>query len=354
MERNFDKELEQMKQLIMAMGKLALASIDDAIEGLVKADPSYFKKVYEREVEINRQHVLIDQSSIEFLARRSPLASQLRAMIGVIRINQELENVADQVVNVCKNADVYMRYPPLKPLIDIPRMSQEVCSMLSSALECFMKNDLAGCFKVVERDDTVDALHVQILRELFTYLGGNTQNLEQGMSLIFISKNLERMADHISAIAEHSIFCISGQDVRHNHDRVVDKKLTLLFLCVHNSARSQMAEGLAKKILGDKVMALSAGTEPTSVNPFAMHVMREVGVDISNYRSKSVKEIDWNSIDFVVTLTDQEVAPSVLLKSAKRLHWDIDDPVETFDSFRKVRDKLISHIHEFKNIFLPE
>ncbi len=354
MERHYDKEIQEMRGLIRQMSEQVAMSLEEAMNGLTKADLGYFKKVYEREVEVNRQHLLIDQKSVELLARRSPLASQLRLMIGIIRINQELESIADQVVNVCRSADIYLQRPPLKPLIDIPRMANEVLGMLRQAVDCFMKEDLAGCFQVISKDDIVDALHVQILRELFTYIGGNAQNLEQAMGLIFISKNLERMADHVSAIAEHAIFCISGQDVRHVYDRKMpQKKITLLFLCVHNSARSQMAEGLARKILGDKVNALSAGTEPTSVNPFAVHVMREVGVDISGYKAKSVGSVDWQNIDFVVTLTDQEVAPAVLLRSAKRLHWDVEDPEETFESFRRVRDKLVAHIEEFKSIFVP-
>ena len=352
MERTIDKEIKELKNLILKMQDDILHSLDEAIFGLTKNDRSYFKKVYEREVQINDQHLQIDQQCLEVMARRSPLANQLRQIIGVIKINNELERVGDQVVNICRSADIYIQRPPLKPLIDIPRMSEEASKMLKDAINSFVTDNMMMAFDVIRRDDNVDALHDQILRELFTYMGGNTQNIEQALSLIFISKNLERLADHVASIAEHTVFCVSGQDVRHIYDRKVpDKQISILFLCVHNSARSQMAEGLAKNILGDKFKIHSAGTDPTVVNPFAVHVLREKKIDISKYISKNVNEVDQKNVDFVITLCEQEVCPQILLKSSKRLHWDVEDPVDTFDSFRKIRDEIETHIKEFNNIF---
>ncbi len=124
----------------------------------------------------------------------------------------------------------------------------------------------------------------------------------------------------------------------------------ILFLCVANSARSQMAEGLARHLLGDKAMIQSAGSKPSSVNPFAIKAMAEIGIDISKQRSKSVEEIDPKTVDTVITLCAEEVCP-VFLGKAERLHWGLPDPGvgkntdgEKLQSFREVRDEIKKRI----------
>lgn len=126
----------------------------------------------------------------------------------------------------------------------------------------------------------------------------------------------------------------------------------ILFLCVANSARSQMAEGLARHFFGDRAEFLSAGSRPSQVNPMAKQAMREIGVDISSHRSKSVDEIDAKNIDLVITLCSEEVCP-VFLGQAKRLHWPIDDPAscqgpeeERLQKFRAARDLISGKIRE--------
>lgn len=129
--------------------------------------------------------------------------------------------------------------------------------------------------------------------------------------------------------------------------------MTILFLCVANSARSQMAEGLAKSLLGAKMNVLSAGSKPSCLNPFAIQVMREIGIDIAGQTSKSVECIDPNSVDLVITLCSEEVCP-VFLGKAKRLHWPLPDPAAPqateeaqMDLFRKVRDEIRERLEKF-------
>jgi arsenate reductase len=128
--------------------------------------------------------------------------------------------------------------------------------------------------------------------------------------------------------------------------------MTILFLCVANSARSQMAEGLAKFILGSKVNVLSAGSKPSHVNPFAIHVMKEIGVDISGQKSKSVDAIEAKSVDLVITLCAEEICP-LFLGKAQKLHWPLPDPASPqsseaaqLDLFRKVRDEIHTRVEK--------
>lgn len=131
----------------------------------------------------------------------------------------------------------------------------------------------------------------------------------------------------------------------------------ILFMCVANSARSQMAEGLARKILGDRIRVQSAGSEPSDVNPYAIEVMRELGIDLTTHHSKSVQSIDPNTVDTVITLCAEEVCP-VFLGKARRLHWAIPDPASKDSSisredmltrFRKTRDTIRGMIETFAN-----
>jgi arsenate reductase len=133
---------------------------------------------------------------------------------------------------------------------------------------------------------------------------------------------------------------------------------SILFLCVANSARSQMAEGLARKLFGDRVAVQSAGSEPTRVNPYAIEVMREVGVDLTTHRSKSVQSIDPASVGTVITLCAEEVCP-VFLGGARRLHWPIPDPASTDSSlpreemlerFRRARDTIRGMLEGFDRL----
>jgi arsenate reductase len=132
---------------------------------------------------------------------------------------------------------------------------------------------------------------------------------------------------------------------------------SILFLCVANSARSQMAEGLARKLFGDRALVQSAGSEPSTVNPYAAEVMREVGVDLSEHRSKSVQTIDPATVKTVITLCAEEVCPAFLGK-AERLHWPIDDPAskdptiareEMLRRFRTARDAIQAKLERWRD-----
>jgi phosphate transport system protein len=215
MERHFDAELRALKEQILAMGGAVEEAIEAATQALIQREPERFERVFELEKGINQAHLEVDEACLKLLARQSPLAADLRLVIAIIKINTDLERMGDQAVNIAHNGKRYLQEAPLKPLIDLPRMAKDVRFMVREALDAFVKQDLAMAQDVLDRDDSVDQLKNQIFRELITYMLGDPRAIERAICLILVARNLERVGDHATNIAEDVIFAISGKDVRH-------------------------------------------------------------------------------------------------------------------------------------------
>jgi phosphate transport system protein len=143
------------------------------------------------------------------------MAADLRIIVAAVKINTDLERVGDLAVNIGEAGKRYLKHPPVKPLIDIPRMGELAQKMLREALDAFVRRDLALAESVLAQDDTLDALKTQIFRELLTYMLNNTATIEPSLDLILISRHLERIGDHATNVAEDVIFILSAKDVRH-------------------------------------------------------------------------------------------------------------------------------------------
>jgi phosphate transport system protein len=217
MERHLDTELRALKDKILSMGGAVEASLEEATQALILREPARFEKVYDFESQINESHMAVDEFCLKILARQSPLAADLRLIIAVIKINTDLERMGDQAINIAKNGARYLSEPPLKPLIDIPRMATDVRAMVRLALDAFVKKDLRLAQEVLQRDDAVDQLKHQILTDLKKYMTEDPSTIERSLNLILIARNLERIGDHATNIAEDVIFAISGKDIRHGH-----------------------------------------------------------------------------------------------------------------------------------------
>lgn len=215
MERHFESELRNLKQRILAMGGAVERAIEEATQALIDRKPENFDKVHELEKTINQAHIEVDEACLNLLARQSPLAADLRLVVAVIKINTDLERMGDQAVNIAHNGRRYLSQPPLKPLIDIPRMAGEAKLMVREALDAFVTQNLDMAQDVLSRDDAVDAFKNQIFRELLTYMMSDPQSIERALNLILIARNLERIGDHATNIAEDVIFAITGDDIRH-------------------------------------------------------------------------------------------------------------------------------------------
>ncbi len=207
--------MARLKDKLLLMGGYVEKAIEEATSGLVERRQEKFARVYEVEKTINQLHMEVDEDCLNLLATQSPLARDLRTILAVVKINTDLERMGDQAVNIALNASEYLRAEPIKPLVDIPRMADIARKMAREALDAFVRTDMALAEEVLARDDEVDNLKNQIFRELMTYMISDPKRIEQALSLILIARNLERVGDHATNIAEDVIFIGTGKDVRH-------------------------------------------------------------------------------------------------------------------------------------------
>jgi phosphate transport system protein len=214
--RHFEEELEQLKTRLLAMGGLAEDRVRAAVEGLVVRDPAASDRVIAGDTPINELHIDIDNRCFTLLALYQPMAVDLRAIVSAVKINTDLERVGDLAVNIAEAAKRYIRHPPVKQLIDIPRMASIAQGMLHDALDAYVRRDVPLARAVLDRDDTLDALKTQVFRELLTYMLQDPSTIEPALDLILISRHLERIGDHATNVAEDVIFMVSARDVRHH------------------------------------------------------------------------------------------------------------------------------------------
>ncbi len=215
MDRHFDEELKELKEKLLSMGNLAEKMINQAMEGLVKRELTLFSQINDWENEMNFIHIEIDDCCLKLLALRQPTAADLRFITAGMKINSELERVGDQAVNISQNGTEYLKEPQLKPLIDIPQMASIASKMLQDGLDSFVHKDVELAKSVLERDDEVDSLKDQLFRELLTFMISDPATIKRSLTLILIARNLERIGDHATNIAEDVIFMALGKDVRH-------------------------------------------------------------------------------------------------------------------------------------------
>jgi phosphate transport system protein len=215
-QRHFEHELEQLKSRLLQMGGLAEEQVRLAIQALVDRDSSLVHHVYTSDAPINALHIEIDERCFTLLALHQPMAVDLRAIVAAVKINTDLERVGDLAYNIAEAAERYATHPPVKELIDIPRMAATAQAMLRDALDAFVRRDTALAQQVLNADDGLDALKTQIFRELLTYMLEDPSTIAPALDLILISRHLERIGDHATNVAEDVIFMVSAKDVRHH------------------------------------------------------------------------------------------------------------------------------------------
>ena len=186
------------------------------MKALVDRDRDLVERVLQGDEPLNRLHIEIDGRCFTLLALYQPMAVDLRSIVSAVKINTDLERVGDLAVNIGEAARRYVGHPPVKKLIDIPRMATIAQLMLRDALDAFVRRDLDLAQHVLNEDDTLDSLKTQIFRELLTYMLQDPGTIEAALDLILISRHLERIGDHATNIAEDVIFMVSARDVRHH------------------------------------------------------------------------------------------------------------------------------------------
>lgn len=211
----FDMELKELKEKLLHEAGLVERAIQDAIKSLLERTSDVARKVIEDDDSINTLEVEIDEFCLKLLALRQPAARDLRFITTAIKINYDLERIGDTAVNICERVLELNQESQLKPYIDLPTMANIVQTMVKESLDAFVKEDVQLALKVTQDDEKVDNYLDQIFRELLTYMMQDARTISRGTRLLFISKNLERMADHAVNIAELVIFMVEGKIIRH-------------------------------------------------------------------------------------------------------------------------------------------
>jgi phosphate transport system protein len=359
-DREYDAELQKLHDQLLVMGAKVEEMIASSMRALTARDSEMARRMIEFDHQINRMEVETDELCLRILAKRQPVASDLRLITIALKLTTDLERIGDLGVNICERVIELNLEPPLKPYVGLPLMAETVQAMIRDALDAFVSADPERAREVVERDRTVDAYYAQIFRELLTYMMEDTHNIYRAIRAQSIAKYLERIGDHATNLAEMVIFMVMGKDVRHlgSMGEQGHRPRGILFLCVQNSARSQMAEALARKLLPPGVRVLSAGSNPAArVNPNAVRVMQEIGIDISGQTPRGVADIPWGDVDRVITLCAEE-ACVVPASGVERESWSMPDPAATTGSeeeilaaFRRTRDDLRERIAQMVTQF---
>ncbi|MBM3820270.1 MAG: phosphate signaling complex protein PhoU [Acidimicrobiia bacterium] len=214
--RHFQEELDALQARLLEMGGLAEERVRVAIQGLVQREPALIERVMRGDEPLNELHIEVDSRCFTLLALYQPMATDLRAIVAAVKINTDLERVGDLAVNIAEAARRYVTHAPVKKLIDIPQMGDIAQTMLRDALDSFVRRDTRLAQQVLNEDDRLDGLKTQVFRELLTYMLHDPTTVEPALDLILISRQLERIGDHATNIAEDVIFMVSALDVRHH------------------------------------------------------------------------------------------------------------------------------------------
>lgn len=215
MERAIDIQLEDLKKMILLMGGHVEKSLAQVTAALLSRDTSMFSEVHEIEQLINEEHIKVDNACMQLLAKQGPVAKDLRLIISVLKINNDLERMGDQTVNISYSGKDYLGRKSIQQLTDIQRMSEIAGRMVKGSLDCFVRGDVEQARKILLMDDEIDALKNKVFQDAIAHMKSHSEDVEAGMDLVLIARNLERLGDHATNIAEDVIFAFTGKDVRH-------------------------------------------------------------------------------------------------------------------------------------------
>jgi len=218
MQRHFDEQIQDLLEKLVRMGRTAESMIQMALRTLIERDESLAAEVSRREEEVNELQMEIDDRAVKLTALQQPVGGDVRFLFMASRIASELERIGDQAVNICQNVHHVLKAPPLKPLVDLPRMGEIAELMVRNSIEALVTRDCNLADLVLNDEKEVDAFRDQIFRVLLTYMMADPGTIERALGLILIARNLERVGDHATNIAEEVIYMVEGREVRHRRE----------------------------------------------------------------------------------------------------------------------------------------
>ena len=211
----FEKELTDLKGTVLKLGSMVEKAISDSIKSLVERNSKLAADVIDKDTEVNALDVEIDEECIRLIALRQPRAGDLRLITTAMKITTDLERIGDLAVDISERALELNEEPQLKPYIDIPRMAEIAQGMVRDALDAFVKRDSALARDVLTRDDLVDNLNWQVFNELLFFMIQDPKTVSRAVKITYVSKYIERIADHATNIAEMVVYLVEGKIIRH-------------------------------------------------------------------------------------------------------------------------------------------
>jgi phosphate transport system protein len=214
--RHFEEELDELRNRLLEMSGLVESAVYRSVHAVVNRDEDLARGVMDNEARVNEMEMAIDEMAVRLLALEQPVAVDLRLITSAIKINSDLERMGDLAVSIAERALSLIHEPSVNAQIDIPYMATLVESMVRKSLDSFVKRDSDLARNVLKSDDAVDSLRNGIYKEMVRFMEENPGSIPQALSLVFIARNLERIADHATNIAEDVLFLVEGIDVRHH------------------------------------------------------------------------------------------------------------------------------------------
>ena len=212
MRSEYERHLKQLQDQVLAMGSMVEKSIALSMDSMKNRDLELAHKVVEDDALINAKRFEIEEECVNLIATQAPMATDLRTIVAVLNIIIDLERIGDHAAGNAKIAIMLGNEPPLKPLIDLPRMADKTLDMLQRALDAFIRHDAVAAREIALEDDEVDALYDQVFRELLYFMTEDRKNVARATRLIWAAHNLERSADRVTNICERVVFVVSGRE----------------------------------------------------------------------------------------------------------------------------------------------
>jgi phosphate transport system protein len=219
MRSDFDRDLRALQDELLLLGSMVEKAIARAVDALKRRDIEAARQVIKEDDLIDHKRFELEDRCIELIAMQQPLARDLRILISVLHLSVELERIGDYAEGIGKITVMMGDEPPLKPLIDIPRMAEKASDMLRRSLDSFVNRDVVAAMRVCSDDDEVDALYDQVYRELLTYMISDPATIKRATYLLWVAHDLERVADRTTNIAERVIFLVTGKMTEANVSR---------------------------------------------------------------------------------------------------------------------------------------
>jgi arsenate reductase (thioredoxin) len=348
----FEEEKEKLKNRIIKMAELALQQTDIAMKFLIYGDTGQTEIAEITEQEIDKLDVKVDKLCQRIIALNQPITKDLRFIMSSFRIGNELERVGDIAMSIVNRSEIVRTQPDILSKLNIDAVFKKSYFLIQKSFGNYAAFNSDNINEVISECHDLNNECNLVLDKIIIEMTDKKEIIRIAANLILILRQIDRLADHASNIAESIYFMNEGTIIKHGN--YLDKKV--LILCTGNSCRSQMAEAFLKSF-NKNIGVFSAGTEPAeSINPYAIKVMKEIGIDISNNIPKNVSEFLSDEFDYVITVCNdaRETCPIFSGKVKNRLHLAFEDPAqakgsedEIMDFFRKIRDQIKEEFLKF-------